>query len=128
MAFEDFLRVRVTRRGARGVTCRCDLRDDLRNGQGVLHGGVAASIADEAAWHCLLHKYGERACTTSDLKINYLRPLDGASIVARAIVLRAGRTFCVSRVDLIDSQRRLCAVAIVSYMLLDAKPASAKPG
>ncbi|MEZ5351891.1 MAG: PaaI family thioesterase [Bryobacteraceae bacterium] len=120
MAFEDFLSVRVVRRGAGGVTCRCRIRPDLLNTNGVLHGGVAASIADEAAWHCLNHRYGPgRDCTTSDLKINYLRPLSGENVTARGTILRAGRTFCVSRIDLLDPKRRLCAVAIVSYMLLD---------
>ncbi len=125
MAFEDFLSVRLSRRRAGGVTCACAIRPDLLNGHGILHGGVAAAVADEVAWHCVNHRYGEgRKCTTSDLKINYLRPLGGAKIFARGEILRAGRTFCVTRVDLRDSAKRLCAVAIVSYMLLEAPSAS----
>jgi uncharacterized protein (TIGR00369 family) len=125
MPFEDFLALRVTRRAAGSITCRCTLRPDLLNTQGVLHGGVAASLADEAAWHCLVARYGrEQACTTTDLKINYVRPLAGSHVIARAGLLRAGRTLCVTRVALHDSSQRLCAVAIVTYMLLDAAKAA----
>jgi acyl-CoA thioesterase len=119
MAYEHSLDIRVTRKHRDGVTVECPLRDDLLNSNGVLHGGVTASIADEAAWHALLHELkGHRDMTTSELKVNYLRPLAGKKVIARAYVLRAGKTLGVTRVDLFDAQKRLSAVAIVTYMLL----------
>jgi uncharacterized protein (TIGR00369 family) len=120
VTFEDHLRVRVSSRRRGGITCECLLRPDLKNGAGILHGGVSAAIADEAAWHLLVHLYGkDRPCTTTDLKINYLRPINGRKVAARAEAVRAGKTFLVSRVDLLDDQKNLCAAAIVTYMLLD---------
>jgi uncharacterized protein (TIGR00369 family) len=105
-----------------GVTINCPLREELLNSNGVLHGGVVASIADEAAWHAMLHAYGsERQATTTELKVNYLRPLAGTRVIARAYTLRAGKTLHVSRVDLFDTQKRLAAVAVVTYMLLEFK-------
>jgi uncharacterized protein (TIGR00369 family) len=122
MAFEHSLDIRVTRKHRDGVTVECPLRDDLLNSNGVLHGGVTAAIADEAAWHALLHELkGNRDMTTSELKVNYLRPLAGKRVIARAYVLRAGKTLGVTRVDLFDAQKRLSAVAIVTYMLLTPK-------
>jgi len=47
--------------------------------------------------------------------------LAGKKVIARAYTLRAGKTLHVSRVDLFDTQKRLAAVAVVTYMLLDAK-------
>jgi uncharacterized protein (TIGR00369 family) len=120
MAFEHDLEVRVTRRHKDGVTVECLLHDSLMNSQGVLHGGVIASIADEAAWHALENHYGsgKRKSTTTELKVNYLRPIVGKKAVARATVARAGRTLVVSRVDIYDAQRNLGAIGIVTYMLL----------
>lgn len=119
MAFEHDLALRVTRKHRDGVTVECPLRDNLLNSTGVLHGGVTASIADEAAWHALIHAHqAHREMTTTELKINYLRPMAGKKVVARAYVLRAGKKLGVTRVDLFDQQRRLSAVAIVTYMLL----------
>src|SRR5262249_53042198 len=119
MAFEDTLAIRVTSKHTDGVTVECPMRDDYINSQGVLHGGVIASIADEAAWHAMLHAYdGQRNATTTELKINYLRPISGEKVVARAYVVRAGKTLCVSRIDMFDAQQQLAAIGIVTYMLL----------
>ncbi len=122
MAFEDSIRVEVIRKHRDGVTVACPLSDKLMNSAGVLHGGVIATIADEAAWHALIHAYkAKRPMTTTELKVNYLRPVAGKKITARVYVLRAGKTLGVTRVDLFDSQKRLCAVGLVTYMLLDTR-------
>jgi uncharacterized protein (TIGR00369 family) len=122
MAFEHSLAIRVVRKHADGVTVECPLREDFLNSTGVLHGGVIASIADEAAWHAMIHAYkGERPATTTELKINYLRPVTGKKMKARVYALRAGKTLFVSRVDLFDMQKRLSAVGLVTYILLDSK-------
>lgn len=120
MPFEETLAVRVTRRHRDGVTVQVRLGPDLMNCNGVLHGGVAAAIADEAAWHAMHNHFGgDRRSTTTELKVNYLRPISGDKVIARAYLIRAGKTLCVSRVDLFDSSRRLGALAVVTYMLLE---------
>jgi acyl-coenzyme A thioesterase PaaI-like protein len=42
-------------------------------------------------------------------------------MTARAYALRAGKTLFVSRVDLFDSQKKLSAVGLVTYIMLDSK-------
>src|SRR5437016_12169157 len=106
MAFENDLSLRVSRKHRDGVTVELPLRPGLLNSTGVLHGGITASVADEAAWHAIQRHFGEeRLCTTSELKINFLHPIAGRKAVARAYILRAGRALCVSRVDIFDEQR-----------------------
>ena len=125
MAFEDGIPIRVARKRKDGVDVECDIRDDLLNESGVLHGGVVASIADEAVWHAIINHFGERRpAVTTELKVNYLRPINEAKVLAKAYLVHAGRTLCVGRVDMFDTQRHLMAVAIVSYMLLDSPSAS----
>jgi uncharacterized protein (TIGR00369 family) len=122
MAFEHNLALRVVRVHKDGVTVEFPLKEEFLNGNGVLHGGVVASIADEAAWHALIHGHQVKpSMTTTELKVNYLRPFTGKKVIARAYVLRAGKTLSVTRVDLLDAQKKLSAVAIVTYMLLGAK-------
>ena len=122
MAFEDDIRVEVVRKHRDGVTVACKLIDKLMNSAGVLHGGAIATIADEAAWHAMVHAYkSKRPMTTTELKINYLRPVAGKKMTARAYMLRAGKTLGVTRVDLFDAERRLAAVSLVTYMLLDTR-------
>lgn len=122
MAFEHNLAIRVVRKYSDGVAVECPLREDFLNSTGVLHGGVIASVADEAAWHALIHAYqGDRPATTTELKVNYLRPITGKKIMARAYALRTGKTLFVARVDLFDAQKRLSAASLVTYMLLNSK-------
>jgi acyl-CoA thioesterase len=123
MPFEDDLQVQVIRKHRDGVTVECPLSKKLLNSAGVLHGGVIATIADEAAWHALIHAYkAKRLMTTTELKVNYLRPIVGKRITARAYVLRAGKTLGVTRIDLFDDAKHLSAVSLVTYMLLDIQP------
>ncbi len=120
-AFEGGLALRVLRRHKDGVTVECPANASLLNNTGVMHGGVIASIADEAVWYALLEYYGRRECTTTELKVNYLRPIPPGRTTARAHLVRSGRTLCVGRVDIFDTRRRLAAVAVVTYILLDSR-------
>ncbi len=119
MAFEHSLDIRVVEQHEDGVTVACALRPELMNETGVLHGGITAAIADEAVWHALRQHYGDgRSTTTTELNVNYLRPIAGSKVSARTHLLQAGRTLCVGRVDIFDENKRLAAVAMVTYMLL----------
>ena len=122
MAFEDSLAITVTRKHKDGVTCTVPLRPELWNTNGVVHGGIIASIADEVAWHAILHLLDKpRAMTTSELKVNYLRPLEGSKAVSRGYVLKSGRTLAVTRIDIWDANKRLVAHATVTYAFLSEK-------
>jgi uncharacterized protein (TIGR00369 family) len=124
MAFENDLGLRVSRKHRDGVTVELPLGPGLLNSTGVLHGGITASIADEAAWHAIQHHFHEdRQCTTTELQVNFLRPIAGKKVTARAYLLRAGRALCVTRVDVFDEKRRLAAVAIVTYYMLSGADA-----
>ncbi len=120
MSFENTLNLRVARKHADGVTVHFELLPHYLNSHGVLHGGVTASLADEAAWHAIENYlgYGKRKSTTTELKVNYLRPIGGKKVIARAYLVRAGQTLCVSRIDIFDEKKALAAIATVTYMLL----------
>jgi len=122
-AFENTLALSITDRRTDGITAELAIRPGLLNTQGVLHGGIIATLADEAAWHALGNHFGRRAeqSTTAELKVNYLRPITGEKVRAVTTLLRAGRTLTVARVDMFDDAGRLGATALVTYMLLSPK-------
>ncbi|MEZ5354988.1 MAG: PaaI family thioesterase [Bryobacteraceae bacterium] len=117
--FNNLLGIRLKRRHADGVTIECPIRPDSANLAGTLHGGITATLADVAGGFAALAHYGDRPLTTVELKLNYFLPVTGSRVTARSHVLRAGRTLCVSQVEIRNEQRKLAAVAIVTYMLLD---------
>lgn len=119
MPFNRLLGIRVARLHADGVTIECRFREELRNSAGVLHGGVAATMADAAVGIALArHFAGRKPVTTIELKINYLRPISEGKAIARARLLRIGAHLCVGRVDVFNTARQLAATALVTYMLL----------
>jgi uncharacterized protein (TIGR00369 family) len=120
MPFNKLVGVRVVSRHSDGVTLACSLRDQLRNSAGVMHGGVFTTVADIAMGVGLANHFdGRRPVTTTELKINFLRPIVEGKLVARSHLLRIGRRLCVGRVDMFDAKRQLAAVALVTYMLLE---------
>jgi uncharacterized protein (TIGR00369 family) len=117
--FNKLLGIKVSREHNDGVTLSCKVKDELFNSKGVLHGGVAASIADVAVGVAIHHHYkGARAVSTVEMKINYFRPVSEGTLYARAHLLRVGSTLSVGRVDLTDTKKNLVGVALVTYIFL----------
>ena len=121
MPFNSLLGIRVMKLHPDGVTIGCEVRDELRNFKGMLHGGAIATMADAAVGIALArHFKGARSGATAELKISYLRPIMNGRATARAHLLRIGAHLCVGRVDILDAERELAATAIVTYLLLDS--------
>lgn len=117
--FNHWLGLRIVERHDDGVTIRCDLRPELLNGNHVLHGGVTATLADAAAGMGLIDRFqGKQPVTTTELKINYLRPITGTHVQARAKFVRIGKTLAVAQVEVTNDQNQLAAIALVTYMLI----------
>ena len=117
--FNKLLGIKVSREHKDGVTLSCKVKEELTNSKGVLHGGVAASIADVAVGVAIHHHFkGARAISTVEMKINYFRPVSEGTLYARAHLLRLGSTLCVGRVDLTDTKKNLVGIAIVTYIFL----------
>ena len=120
MNFTEFLGLKTTEKHDDGVTVECPLRDFYFNPDGSLHGGVIATIADEAVWFAIEQSFsGKRQATTVELKVNYLRAASNTSFLrARAKLIKTGRTLCVGTVELTDERGTLCSIATVTYMFL----------
>ena len=117
--FNALLGMRLHRVHRDGITIDCVLRNDLRNGAGVAHGGIAAAMADAAVGGAIQRHFGGgRRITTVELKINYFLPVTEGRIFARSHLLRIGSTLCVGSVDLTDEHGCAIGTAIVTYMFI----------
>jgi uncharacterized protein (TIGR00369 family) len=120
MPFNALLGIHVARLHADGLTIECTVREELLNSAEVLHGGVLATLADAAVGIALARHFGgRRPITTVELKINYLRPVSQGKVRARARLLRVGARICVGAVEMTDSENKMVAAALLSYMLLE---------
>ncbi|MBI4909336.1 MAG: PaaI family thioesterase [Acidobacteria bacterium] len=123
MTFTEFLQLRVVEQRVDGVTIECPLQTYYFNPDGSLHGGLIATVADEAVWYALEHVTGStRNSTTVELKVNYLRAARNTGVVrGNARLVKTGRTLIVGTVEVSDERGELCAIATVTYMLLGEK-------
>jgi uncharacterized protein (TIGR00369 family) len=101
------------------VSIHLEVRDELKQNQGVVHGGAVASLIDTAAAFAVLTQIetGERVSTT-DLTIHYLRPANSGRLTARARIVRGGRRLFVLSVEVTDDREILVATAVTSYIKL----------
>jgi uncharacterized protein (TIGR00369 family) len=93
-----------------------EMRDDLRQPSGVLHGGVTATLIDTAMAFAVRTRLaiGE-ATATIDLTIHYVRPhLDG-TFICTARVVRAGKRIFTVSADVHNQDGKLIATGLSTY-------------
>jgi uncharacterized protein (TIGR00369 family) len=99
------------------ATFALTVRDSLKRMEGILHGGVLASLLDTAAAfavHTLLPPEGRTV--TVDLTVHYLRPVSSGRVEACARVLREGRRLVILSAEATDEAGRLVATATTTYV------------
>jgi uncharacterized protein (TIGR00369 family) len=75
-------------------------RADLTQQHGFLHAGIVTTIADSACGYAAysLMPSGSEVLSV-EFKVNLVRPAQGETFIARAEVIKAGRTLTVVRAD-----------------------------
>ena len=98
----------------------CEIRPELCNPWGAVHGGMSATIMDVAGGIAAIYAGDEpRQVVTQSSDAHYLRPLTGTMIIAEGRVIRAGRHTCLARADLYDDQGRLCCTGDLELFYLE---------
>lgn len=91
---------------------------------GLISGPTQFTLCDSVLWHLSFTVVGLRAmAVTSDLHITFLRPATGGDLLARADLIRAGRTRITGDVMVwVDGfPDRPVAHAVGSYALLEGR-------
>ncbi|MCP2340513.1 PaaI family thioesterase [Actinomadura rupiterrae] len=121
--FSRLLDARITAFGDGAATLELDIRDELRQQNGFVHGGVLSYAADNTLTFAAGSVAGANL-VTAGFTIDYLKPAVGETLRARAEVVRAGRTRVICRCDIttLDASgtETLCAVAQGSIAIATA--------
>lgn len=96
--FDRAVGIELVRIHEDGATMRLEVGQRHLNSDGVVHGGVIFTLADSALGYGIFRAVG-RACTTAEMKMNFLRPVTSGVLVARSRILRAGKSLVVARAD-----------------------------
>ncbi|AIC71102.1 Putative phenylacetic acid degradation protein [Mycobacteroides abscessus] len=113
--FSRLLGAAITRVDKTGIQLSLDIRDELRQQSGFIHGGVLSYLADNAITYACGLGLGADI-VTSGYTIEYVAPArDGARLVADASLVSAGRTKALGRCEISvedhDGTATLVAVA-----------------
>jgi len=103
------------------VTARLQVRDELRQPFGLVHGGVFASIAETLAsvgTAVAVLPEGNAALGLSN-QTSFVRPITDGTIHARAERRHRGRTTWIWDIEICDDAGRLCAL---SRMTIAVRP------
>lgn len=93
-----------------------EMRDDLRQPSGILHGGVTGTLIDTAMAFAVRTRLPvEVATATIDLTVHYLRPHVTGTLTCTAKVVRAGKRIFTVSADVVGAEGKLIATAISTY-------------
>jgi uncharacterized protein (TIGR00369 family) len=111
--FSVLLGVTCTAIEAGKVELTLEIKPNLMQQNGFVHGGVVSYLADNALGIAAGAK-AMKPVLTSEFKINFVRPAVGERLIARGEVLYAGKTQHVVQAQVFavkDNQEKLCALA-----------------
>ena len=92
---------------------------------GFIHAGAVSAIADTAAGYAALTLMpAGGGILTTEFKINLLAPAAGDRLIARARVIKSGRTLTLSQTEVYaekDGQEKLVAFLTATLMRIDGR-------
>lgn len=92
---------------------RIEMRDELRQPYGLMHGGVYSTLIESLCSYATavaVHEDGN-ICLGQAIEVSILRPVSAGYAECRAVVRHRGRTTWVWEAEVLDDDRRLCALA-----------------
>ena len=98
---------------------RLPLTEKLANGIGLTHGGAIFSPADSAVGMALVGLLNEdETISTLEMKINYMKPVKGGEIIAKAKIIHKGTQTAIGDVEVRDENQNLIAKGLATYAII----------
>jgi 1,4-dihydroxy-2-naphthoyl-CoA hydrolase len=120
--YDRFLGLEILSRSDEEITARLNVRDELKQPGGLVHGGVFASIAESiaslATWYAVMDG-GQVALGLSN-QTSFMRPIHDGAVHAIARRRHRGRTTWIWDVEITDDDGRLCALSRMTVAIRDA--------
>ncbi len=114
--FAKMIGMRLIEMRPNEATIQIEMRDQLRQPHGLLHGGVTATLIDTAMAFAVITCLAEdEKASTVDLSVHYLRPhLDG-KVSCTAKVVKAGKRLLTVSAEVLNEQGKLIATSLSTY-------------
>ena len=116
LAFAKLLGMRLVDIRPDEAVVKIEIRDDLCQPSGVLHGGVTATLIDTAmAFAVRTHLEDHEFTATIDLTVHYLRPHTSGIVTCTAKCVRAGKRIFTVSADVENEEGKLIATGLSTY-------------
>lgn len=106
--------MRITFDSEGRATCTWRHVHDYDHALGAVHGGLLATMLDNAAWFTAAAAHGEWV-VTSDLHVRLLAATTGQDLRATGSIVRAGRRLTIVAVELLAADGTLVATATGAF-------------
>ena len=106
----EYLRIRTVEAAPGHMVMELEVRDELLNPFGALHGGVVSALVDHALG-AVVYTVIERGywAATTEFKLNFLAPAREGTLRAEAAILSMSRRTAVVRIDVVNEGRGVAA-------------------
>lgn len=116
LPFANLLGMRLVDISPGEAVIKIEMRDDLQQPSGVLHGGVTATLIDTAmAFAVRTHLADHEYTATIDLTVHYLRPHTTGAATCTAKVVRAGKRIFTVSAEVENENGKLIATGLSTY-------------
>jgi uncharacterized protein (TIGR00369 family) len=116
MSFSKLIGMKLVDLRPDEAVIRIEMRDDLRQPDGVLHGGVTATLIDTAMAFAIRTRLPvNESSATIDLTVHFLRPHTTGTITCTARIVRAGKRIFTMAADVVNEDGKLVATAVSTY-------------
>jgi 1,4-dihydroxy-2-naphthoyl-CoA hydrolase len=121
LGYDRFYGLRFVSLSGEEVRAEVDVRDELKQPMGLVHGGVYASIAESITSIGTAMAVLEDGCVAVGMAndTNFLRPITEGTIHAHGVRLHRGRTTWIWDVRFTDDAERVCAL---TRMMIAVRP------
>lgn len=117
--FSDLVGLEITERREGYSHGTMEVRDELKNPYGAVHGAALYAMADTGMGAALVAGLGDgERMATIEIKISYVRPVSDGTVTCETRVLNRGRSVAYLESE-IESEGRLVARATGSFSIFE---------
>ncbi len=99
------------------VELKAELNDNSMNPYGFAHGGLIFGLGDNAMG--MLAATTGRPAVTLNANITYLRPISGKYMIARATMIKNGKSTAYLKAEIYNDENKLSAVMDSNYFYVE---------
>jgi uncharacterized protein (TIGR00369 family) len=117
-----YIGLRLESAGPGWARMRLDLRPEVMNPFGAVHGGATSALIDAVAGSAVAAGTlpDDRIMGTVDMQIHFLERGRGSALIGEGRVVRAGKALAVAQVDVRDDAGTLVAMGTATFRLGEA--------